>query len=607
MRDLYKRLTADGVDAWLDAENLIAGQNWQVEIPKAIRESDVVIVCLSEKSINREGYVQKEIKFALDVADEKPEGTIFIIPVRLEECEVPNRLSIYHWVDLFEDDGYKKIMLALNEKAKRIEADFNLQKEYVAFTQSDKFFVEEIVEELEKQEEKPSFWVRIFSLFRSFIRQLNIKSSVNNLISQIKSQVFFRRFLGIFVLIGLGLAMIYGLPPLIRFEKLEPTYTITDIVSLNTSPSIFITENPTPTKTKTPTSIPTSIGGGSGKILYVADNNIYSINSDGTNPIRLTDDSNVRQIVSLSPDANKIAFDSYRDLFIMNVDGTNIKEVAGKYLGAWLPDGRLITSEDGDIFLISADGNEQVKLSTPKYLGNVGFVTLSPDGNSIWFSAIVAGAYTRDPIYVMDVEGTNLINLTSMAGVDGFGAWSPDGKQVAYHSRSSVSSGTYDIFVMNSDYTEPVNLTNGQGNNSFESWSLDGSKILFSSNRDGVLDLFIMNVDGTGLFNLTNGQGNNSFEAWSLDGNKILFSSSRDGEDDIFIMNPDGSEQVNLTTELVADWTYFCSWSPDGRKILLGYWSGNMPIFYTVNIDGTNLTYLADGNSNQADCPIWLP
>ncbi len=101
VRDLYKRLTADGVDAWLDAENLFAGQNWQVEIPKAIRESDVVIVCLSEKSINKEGYVQKEIKFALDVADEKPEGTIFIVPARLEECIVPDRLSMYHWVDLF--------------------------------------------------------------------------------------------------------------------------------------------------------------------------------------------------------------------------------------------------------------------------------------------------------------------------------------------------------------------------------------------------------------------------------------------------------------------------------------------------------------------------
>jgi formylglycine-generating enzyme required for sulfatase activity len=128
VRDLYKRLVADGVDAWLDAESLVPGQNWQVEIPKAIRESDVVIVCLSEKSINKEGYVQKEIKFALDVADEKPEGTIFIIPARLEECKVPDRLSLYHWVDLYDEDGYQKLMRALRLRADKIGAVLQSKK-----------------------------------------------------------------------------------------------------------------------------------------------------------------------------------------------------------------------------------------------------------------------------------------------------------------------------------------------------------------------------------------------------------------------------------------------------------------------------------------------
>jgi len=120
VRDLYKRLIADGVDAWLDAESLIPGQKWQEEIPKAIHESDVVIVCLTENSISKEGYVQKEIKYALDVAGEKPEGTIFIIPARLEECRVPNRLSVYHWVDLF-DEGYSKLMKALKVRSAQLE------------------------------------------------------------------------------------------------------------------------------------------------------------------------------------------------------------------------------------------------------------------------------------------------------------------------------------------------------------------------------------------------------------------------------------------------------------------------------------------------------
>lgn len=132
VRDLYKRLAADGVDVWLDAESLIAGQNWQVEIPKAIKDADVVIVCLSEKSINKEGYVQKEIKFALDIADEKPEGTIFIVPARLEECAVPDRLSTYHWVDLFADEGYERLMRALRLRADKIDATLQVKKRWLS-------------------------------------------------------------------------------------------------------------------------------------------------------------------------------------------------------------------------------------------------------------------------------------------------------------------------------------------------------------------------------------------------------------------------------------------------------------------------------------------
>jgi hypothetical protein len=117
VRVLYKRLAADGVDAWLDQEKLIPGQTWREEIPKAVRNSDIFLVCLTNRSINKEGYIQREIREALDVAEEKPEGTIFIIPARLEDCVVPDRLNLYQWVDLFDDDGYEKLLRALTLKA----------------------------------------------------------------------------------------------------------------------------------------------------------------------------------------------------------------------------------------------------------------------------------------------------------------------------------------------------------------------------------------------------------------------------------------------------------------------------------------------------------
>ena len=121
VKGLYLRLREDNFDPWLDNEDLLPGQNWRQKIPSVVRNSDAVIVCLSQRSINKEGYVQREIKIALDAADEKPEGTIFLIPVRLEECAVPERLSTWHWVNLFETGGYAKLKKTLRSRAGTLE------------------------------------------------------------------------------------------------------------------------------------------------------------------------------------------------------------------------------------------------------------------------------------------------------------------------------------------------------------------------------------------------------------------------------------------------------------------------------------------------------
>ena len=121
VRALYTRLTNDdGVDAWLDKEKLLPGQDWELEIKKAVREADVVVVCLS-KQFNQAGFRQKEVRLALDTAMEKPEGEIFIIPARLEECDNLESLRKWHWVDLFEEDGYEMLIRALNVRASRID------------------------------------------------------------------------------------------------------------------------------------------------------------------------------------------------------------------------------------------------------------------------------------------------------------------------------------------------------------------------------------------------------------------------------------------------------------------------------------------------------
>lgn len=117
VRELYHRLVLDGYDAWLDEEKLLPGQDWDLEIRKAVREADVVVVCLSNSSTTKAGYVQKEIRFALDVADEQPDEAIYLIPAKLEECKVPSRLNKWQWVNLFEEKGSRQLITSLRLRA----------------------------------------------------------------------------------------------------------------------------------------------------------------------------------------------------------------------------------------------------------------------------------------------------------------------------------------------------------------------------------------------------------------------------------------------------------------------------------------------------------
>ena len=119
VRELYKRLSAEKwIDPWLDEENLLPGQDFDLEIYKAARDSDSIIICLSKVSVAKEGYVNKEIRRALDAADEKPEGAIYIIPLRLDDCSPSfERLKKLHWADYFTPNAHEKLIKSLRLRA----------------------------------------------------------------------------------------------------------------------------------------------------------------------------------------------------------------------------------------------------------------------------------------------------------------------------------------------------------------------------------------------------------------------------------------------------------------------------------------------------------
>ena len=116
VRKLYLRLRKDGVDAWLGSEKLLGGQDRDLEIRRTVRRSDAVIVCLSRR-FNQAGPQQREARLALDTALEQPPGEIFIIPARLEDCEIPDSLRNLQAVDLFRERGYERLRRALKADA----------------------------------------------------------------------------------------------------------------------------------------------------------------------------------------------------------------------------------------------------------------------------------------------------------------------------------------------------------------------------------------------------------------------------------------------------------------------------------------------------------
>lgn len=116
VRRLYDRIGKDGAKVWMDVESILPGQDWEIEIRKAIYRSDFVIVCLSKGFNKQGGYRHEELKIALKKANSLPEGEIFIIPTRLEMCDTPESLRRWQRVDLFEVDGYKKLLSALRER-----------------------------------------------------------------------------------------------------------------------------------------------------------------------------------------------------------------------------------------------------------------------------------------------------------------------------------------------------------------------------------------------------------------------------------------------------------------------------------------------------------
>ncbi len=252
---------------------------------------------------------------------------------------------------------------------------------------------------------------------------------------------------------------------------------------------------------------------------------IYTMNSDGSNVVRLTNHLARDTRPVWSPDGTFIAFVSKRtgnrDIWIMNPDGTGLRN-------------------------ITADPATD---DTPAW---------SPDGGGMAFSTDRAGNFE---IFGMRSDGTGATRLTDHFAPDSWPSYSRDGRFIVFHgTRNSIND---DIYLLSNQTGQVFRMTTAGGADQFPVWSPDGTRIAFTSFRDGNFEIYTMDFvtspvfSGANQVNVTNDPAADGRPSWSQNGREICWMSNRGGSNDIWVMNVDGSEARRLTTDPAAD--DFCS------------------------------------------------
>lgn len=116
---VYHYLENSGFEPWLDKKKLLVGQNWKIEIDKALRKANFIVLLLSSTSVNKRGFVQREFKTALDFYQDKLEDDVFIIPLKINDCEVPSSLSSFQWIEYENDETLENVVLSIREQIKK--------------------------------------------------------------------------------------------------------------------------------------------------------------------------------------------------------------------------------------------------------------------------------------------------------------------------------------------------------------------------------------------------------------------------------------------------------------------------------------------------------
>lgn len=315
---------------------------------------------------------------------------------------------------------------------------------------------------------------------------------------------------------------------------------------------------------------------------------------------------------------NKIAFASFEsqqnphsDIFIMEMDGSNLTNVTSKlgdsYMPSFSPDGSKLTFVcNGEIYLMDCDGGNARRLTANSSAMYKSFPIFSPDGTQIAFFAKTGDYTSKLDIYVVNTDGSHLTRLTHQEAESLYPCYSPDGLKIVYWAGLTTNEEKYytDIFVMDASGNGKLNLTPNAGYNCFPRYSPDGTKIVFISQRAGDQEyaLYLMNAEGSNQHRIFASNRMVTFPQFTPDGAKIVFllytASTNQSDTDICIIDASGANFKNLTNSAYRDWGPVVA--KDGTSMVFESDRDGNDEIYVMNIDGSNPTRLTN-RPNRVD------
>lgn len=230
---------------------------------------------------------------------------------------------------------------------------------------------------------------------------------------------------------------------------------------------------------------------------------IYVMDYDGENVKRLTDHRSISLLPRFSPDGRRLAYTSYKggnpDLYLLDLETGRSKELSGdqglNIAGGFSPDGKkllmtLSRQKSPNLYLKDVDEGKVERLTS--HFGADSTPTFSPDSRQVAFVSDRSG---NPQIHVLELDSKKIRRLTSLNWCDA-PAWSPTGEWIAFSGRAH-NRDKMDIFLVDITGSNLRQLTKGQGSNEDPAWSPDGRFLTFTSTRGGRSQVYVMDSDGS--------------------------------------------------------------------------------------------------------------